>query len=678
MRKILSTLAILSTLLVSLFFAPSTKAAPIFFDSFSGGYNHSLWTLASGQVEPAVSDFGIKAGDPSNYSSLIYSNTLPKDLIIKVDMKINSSSRENPASDMGIFVQNSSTSEWKNIFLFGIANGGTPNTAIIRDSSIWGSPSLYAQGPWDTSVGVHRIEVHISGNPNTPITIIEDEQQILTWTSNLNLDFNQIVFGLYGINSEFANFQVCDTEGCPPEPTPTLTPSPTPTSTPTPTPTNTPTPTMTPTPVPSQPKKVILLHGMGGSWNKDALLNCKSTNYAGAWSPWKISDWDIYQPLISNLNQAGYAAIPYYYDWRQNVTNTAGKLNSFIADKTTANEEVDIVGHSLGGLVGRAYLESTQANSHINNLITVGSPHQGSVFSYPAWSGGEMWIDNTQMRLGFTIMKVGCALRRGWSAREMVNNMMFSIQNTLPVFDYLKNTTGAIKPVSGMIAKNNWLPTSFSSPYYNTTVGTITGIGHNTLRLLEVQNASRSDQRLGNWRDGKPTNNRTYADGDGTVLAESTQLPGAQNISLPLDHGALIYDPSGINAIIDFLNGQPALQPLNLRKQKTKIIKPSKEISALMVIVDGARATLTDKDGNETKDSDGQITILNPHQKAYTLTLNPQNKWWWKNSYKVIVVQLFEDGSSKWKEYDRHDFLKKRFKIRFDSKHRSDDIMHDK
>ena len=72
-------------------------------------------------------------------------------------------------------------------------------------------------------------------------------------------------------------------------PTPTLTPSPTLTPTPTPSPTSTPTPTLTPTPTPTltptptptpvpTSKKVVIVPGLGASWNKDAIMNCKATD----------------------------------------------------------------------------------------------------------------------------------------------------------------------------------------------------------------------------------------------------------------------------------------------------------------------------------------------------------------------------------------------------------------
>ncbi|MEK7073909.1 MAG: hypothetical protein AAB960_01110, partial [Patescibacteria group bacterium] len=440
-----------------------------------------------------------------------------------------------------------------------------------------------------------------------------------------------------------------------------------------------PTPTNTPTPTPSQPKKVVVIPGMPGSWNKDALLHCKTSGYSGGWTSWDFANANVYAPLITGLEQAGYQPLPFYYDWRKQVTATVPLLSSFIQNSIQSGETVDLVGHSFGGLVSRAYLESAQTNSHLEKLLAIGSPHKGSVIAYPAWSGGEMWIEDSKMRLAFTLMQAMCRARFRWSARETVNNAIPSVQNILPIFDYLKNPNGTMKPISTMTAKNNWLPTSFDPPYYGVTVGTLTGKGFDTLNTLDVRPPNRADQRLGNWPDGKPTQNRTYADGDGTVLAESAQLPGAENLSpLPLGHTALVTDPQGIQAIIDFLNGGESVQPLSLLKQAEKLITPAKGAAILLVIVDGAQATLTDKNGNTYEDSEGQITILNPHKEAYTLAVTSEKRWWWKTKYKVIVVQLFEDGTYTWKEYDRYDLLKKRFKLRFDSKRRGEDIMHDK
>ena len=507
------------------------------------------------------------------------------------------------------------------------------NYAYSEDGIIWTKPA-------DQSLGLTRGPQPFDSSRIAPYTIFNEDQTLKLWYSGFDGSHWSIGYAT--------------------APASLLGPP-----TPSPTPTNTP----TPTPTPAGPRKVVVLPGMGGSWNRDALLNCKLDNYSGNWGPWTIKNENIYQPLIDALQTEGYTPLPFWYDWRKQVSNTAFTLDTFIQNNAASGETVDLVGHSLGGLIGRAYLEQAQVNNRLDKLLTVGSAHQGVVIAYPAWSGGALWSNDIRFRLGATLLKAGCMLRYNWSARETINRAFPSMQNVLPTFDYLKDKkTGAMKPVSGMNAQNNWLPTPFASPFFGVTVGTLAGSQSDTLKTLEVIPPNRADLRLGNWLDGKPTNNRTYEGGDGTVLTESSQLAGAQNTVLPLNHGALVNSQTGINAIIAFLSGEPASQQFS-----PMTMQEPGNASALLIVVDGATATITDANGNKTQDSDGQITILDPHDEAYSLTLHPR---WWKPKYRVIVIQLFDDGTSVWKEYPEKGFFSKYWKLRFDRRTHSNDILN--
>jgi pimeloyl-ACP methyl ester carboxylesterase len=57
----------------------------------------------------------------------------------------------------------------------------------------------------------------------------------------------------------------------------------------------------------------------------------------------------------------------------------------------TGAERVVLVGHSLGGLVARAYLRRF-GGTHVSRLITVGTPHHGSLFAwlFPGWCLAQM------------------------------------------------------------------------------------------------------------------------------------------------------------------------------------------------------------------------------------------------------------------------------------------------
>lgn len=47
-----------------------------------------------------------------------------------------------------------------------------------------------------------------------------------------------------------------------------------------------------------------------------------------------------------------------------------------------ASDKVDLICHSAGGLVARYYLMYLGGSKHVHNVVTLGSPHQGTWFSY--------------------------------------------------------------------------------------------------------------------------------------------------------------------------------------------------------------------------------------------------------------------------------------------------------
>lgn len=659
MKRILYTLVFIAFVVISHSVAPVVQAGLIFSDSFSGGYSNA-WQVAAGTSPPSISPFGITGSSiPGNWSVIEYPITGSETYSIQFDLLINNSSS---TQTWGLGIGDYSN-HWKIINTW-------QSYLQLHDSN--GNDKLIN---WDHSIGVHKFNIIISPLLNTDIKLYEDDLLKGTINSTSYFDLSRIWVSFQGQGDyEMANFTLSTYEA----PTPTPTPEPTLTPTPTPSPTPTPTPTTTPTPTPAPANKVIFIHGAGGSWNKDALLNCKLDNYSGTWSPWKIKNANIYQPLITNLQTAGYTPIPFYYDWRKQAPDLATPLATYIQNNSTSGERLSIVAHSYGGLVGRSYLESLSGNN-IDSFLTIGTPHQGTVLAYPAWSGGEMWIDDMTMRLGFAVMKVGCAIKYGWTSREMVQRALPAIQNILPVFSYLTDLSGISIPLASMQAKNNYLPGSFGPPYSGVSVATLTGIGHPTLRSLQVKQANPHDKRLDNWLDGKPTNNKGYADGDGTVLANSSILPDAPNLQLPLDHAGLVTDPTGINAILQFIKNkifmQSEVQPL---RQQPYYTKPAKSMTALLIVVDGISAVLTDKDGNKIYDSEGQITVIDPHKEAYTLTVTPVKKWRWNRKSKIVVIQLFDDGTTEWKEYFHPGFLRKSWKLRFDNILKHNDILRDK
>ena len=635
--------------LILSFFIFSVKASLLYSDSFQNGYN-SFWEINPGSDPPTLLSSGITGSSIAGHWSIIdLKIDGNNNYEIQFDIQINN---ENSDQTWGIGIGDS-TINWKII--------NTLQSSLQLHDSI-GNEKIVS---WDKSKGIHHFKFLISPLNSSPIIVIEDNKEVGSLSSSLN--FNMYMFWLsiqgYG-DYEFSNFKLCDQDGCVAAPT----------NTPTPTSTPSPTEAPTPTPTPVEPKKVLVIPGMGGSWNKDAFLKCKLDNYAGEWTPWLIDGQSPYQSLITSLNQQGFEAIPFFYDWRKPVTASTTVLKNFIQANIPTNT-FEVVGHSFGGLLARRFLEEETTNSRVDTLLTVGSPHQGAVLAYPSWSGGEMWVEDAQMRLGAALLQVGCLMAHHWTPQQTYEYLIPSFQNILPTFDYLKNNSGAYIPVATMNAKNNWLPTSFAFPFYGTKIGTVTGTGYNTLRDLVIRPQNAFERKIGIWNDGKPVGTKGYADGDGTVLATSSQVNGAQNIALPLDHLGLVTNETGIQTILNFLKDTPeALK--NQPVQDAVPNKRTKSISALLVVVDGAHAILKNKNGKQYQDTDGQITLLNPEETTYTLIATPEMKL--KAKYTIVVVQLFQDGTTKWKSYVRHDVLRKNFKLRFSTKQPTEDVLTDK
>ena len=105
-----------------------------------------------------------------------------------------------------------------------------------------------------------------------------------------------------------------------------------------------------------------------------------------------------YNRIADLLRQhADYLAYP--YDWRLSIIENGRRLRSTILEKwpDAATNKVNLVAHSMGGLVARAFVESDdtqiQGYRYTQRVITAGTPHLGAPqavayllgLDYPFW-----------------------------------------------------------------------------------------------------------------------------------------------------------------------------------------------------------------------------------------------------------------------------------------------------
>ncbi len=434
-------------------------------------------------------------------------------------------------------------------------------------------------------------------------------------------------------------------------------PTPTPTSTPTPTPTPTPTATPTPTPPPPPTKKIVVIPGVTASWNPDALINCKLNDYTGEWTLFHLAR-PVYNPLLDALTKAGWLPTLYPYDWRKPVAENEPALASFINNATPGwHEKVGVVGHSMGGLLARSYITQEQSTNKMEKFLSVGSPHLGTIAAYPTWEAGQIWEGDLGWKFLLTLVQKNCGIRHLTTDKEVIQTYFPSINNLLPVFNYITDDAG-LKNYLDMNAKNNFLTSSFTN-FYNTTVATLRGNAQETTVGYRVNPADKHDSP-GDWADGKPISRTTTMDGDGTVLLTSSEIPDADNTRvISVSHMDLLSSAQGIEKVLEFLGAAPQ----TIQSITANMEPPSRApISGLFVIGYPADFWIVDPEGHMTKDERNLQVFANPKSGKYKLVVLPGT-----DTTRLIVAQFLSNGKILWKEYQLKNRLPKIKTIKFDT-----------
>jgi pimeloyl-ACP methyl ester carboxylesterase len=98
----------------------------------------------------------------------------------------------------------------------------------------------------------------------------------------------------------------------------------------------------------------------------------------------EIAGQDVYAHAIERLEQAGYQQgvdlFVFSYDWRQDIDFLANELLSRIDEirAQTGAERVNIVAHSMGGLITRAVLTNHNSIGKVHKVFTLGTPVLGA------------------------------------------------------------------------------------------------------------------------------------------------------------------------------------------------------------------------------------------------------------------------------------------------------------
>ena len=310
---------------------------------------------------------------------------------------------------------------------------------------------------------------------------------------------------------------------------------------------------------------VLLIPGIMGSTKRQGfLLQSRVTPVLIRDIPlWNSRALQIHDPnnavgfnsLTAELEQNGHTFgcdlfhVP--YDWSLSVPTIAELyLKPWIthAKEVSGKSRVDIVAHSMGGLVSRAYIQGHEYEQDVRKLIMAGTPNQGSTNSYFSWEGGDPitadsfsddfrifnidFFETHTVTNNHSIKGVGGPLchKDGWweyvscdhaRVKDFLHKLSPSIGNLFPTYDFLRDTTGqvAVPRYTNLFLRNLNLkqPEDFGVQTYRIAgeIRNTDGTVNNESTLFEVF-VDISKRSSTNYRDGNVILT-TSTSGDETV-----------------------------------------------------------------------------------------------------------------------------------------------------------------
>jgi pimeloyl-ACP methyl ester carboxylesterase len=350
-----------------------------------------------------------------------------------------------------------------------------------------------------------------------------------------------------------------------------------------------------------------------------------------------IFSQSVYGPFIDRLEQAGYrqgeTLFVFDYDWRLSVLDNARRLGAYVEATIPGAGDIDIVAHSMGGLIARTYALEEGGADRIARLVSAGSPWRGSVQVFELLQNG--W------GLANALMGGLDAFRKTIVSFPSLFEMMPDYDGCCAsAFDATSveawtalNWTGIEKdglPDLGEIkaqqTRLQWLlgrplPASIEEAF-------VIGVDQRTPQRYELQP-----------RGGQARFNVSASwEGDGTVMRDSALL--TERVTYPTSfatHDAILNDPSVQDFVIATLAQGPdaAIGRVPVRKRTSILtaLGAFVELVGVAITTDqpaylpGSTATITVHLRLDVEDpiasSAIRLTVAPPGQPGVTVTLAP-------------------------------------------------------
>jgi pimeloyl-ACP methyl ester carboxylesterase len=267
---------------------------------------------------------------------------------------------------------------------------------------------------------------------------------------------------------------------------------------------------------------------------------------------------NLWQALVSAGYVEGEDLFSFPYEWRNSNFDSAAILKSRIDQikENTGKNQVDIVAHSMGGLVARAYMDSVEYENDIDQLIFLGTPHRGATKAYGMWEGADFGkgLENLVLQRIFeTEATENYYYGNDAFFRYIHEKPISSIRELLPIYDYLTDeSTMFSRSYPNNYPRNLFLEklNSQSAITKLDDVDVLNIVGDNGVNTWSksIVSSSTLDDL---WEHGMPVNyygNQSgiiKGPGDGTVPAESNGVFLNDNLKINSGHRQLPSNAKG-------------------------------------------------------------------------------------------------------------------------------------
>lgn len=345
---------------------------------------------------------------------------------------------------------------------------------------------------------------------------------------------------------------------------------------------------------------IIFIHGILGSMGEDILEGSGSLNFG-------ISEI-VYRPIIDILKGFGYREgkdlFICYYDWtKKNEESVKNYLIPIIekAKRVSKMKKVDLICHSMGGIVARIYAQSKYYNDDIDKLVMIGTPNTGSAKAYFFWSGGIFISMEPYKNVLYGLIKTVFI----WYVRfkynkeidmDFIRNKIPSVEELLPSHEYgnyLILEDSKEIDIEKMNIQNKLINKLNKDKSIlekrNIKIYNLVGRDVDTIAKIKVK---PYESQIEKWEDGKPTEIKKTHMGDGTVTCHSAGILDGKNLYIDSNHTQMLADCQKELGLI-------------LRARKKIFIRKSECFSIVYVIISrNLRVEIIDKEKSCTASLD--------------------------------------------------------------------------